>query len=106
MAEKARSAARKKRQRKIVDEYCSYIVEIKDWEMMYSHGLNSNPKPFSRQYSEHLELCIKGFFRMPEKYSTKEVSLTFIGDREIFPLKNDSDFAPRCVGALSLRADL
>jgi hypothetical protein len=105
MVEKARSAARRKRQRKIVDEYCSYIVEIKDWELTYSHGLNSTPKLFPGQYSEHLDLCIKGFFRIPEKYSTKEIILTFIGDREIFPVKNDSDFTPRCVGALSLRGD-
>jgi hypothetical protein len=94
MVEEARSAARRKKQRKIVDEYCSYIVEIKDWELTYPHGLNSNPKLFPDQYSEHLELCIKGFFQMPEKYSAKEVTLTFIGDREIFPLKVGSLMSP------------
>ena len=105
MVKKARSSLRRKRQRKIVDEYCSYIVEIKEWEVTYSHGLNSTPKIFAGQYSEHLDLCIRGQFHMPEKHSTKGVSLTFIGDREIFPLKNDSDFRPRCVGALTLRGD-
>ena len=105
MAKKARSAARRKRQCKIVDEYCSYIVEIKDWEVTYSHGLNSTPKLFPGQYSEHLDLSIKGLFHLPEKYSAQEVTLTFIGDREIFPLKNESDFRPRCVGALTLRGD-
>jgi hypothetical protein len=72
MVEKACSAARRKRQRKIVDEYCSFIVEIRDWELTYSHGLNSTPKLFPGQYSEHLQLCIKGLFHMPEKHSTKE----------------------------------
>ncbi|HSW39570.1 MAG TPA: hypothetical protein VLL97_08780 [Acidobacteriota bacterium] len=105
MTEKARSATRRKRHRKIVEEYCSYIIEIKDWELTYSHGLNSTPKLFPGQYSEHLDLSIKGIIRMHEKYSTKGVNLTFIGDREIFPLKNDSDFKPRCVGALTLRGD-
>jgi len=82
MADKARLPARRKKRRKIVDEYCSYIVEIKDWGVTYSHGLNSTPKLFPGQYSEHLDLCIKGLFHMPEKYSAKEVRLTFIGDRE------------------------
>lgn len=98
MAEKARSAARRKRQRKIIDEYSSFIVEIKDWELRYSRGLNSNPKLFSGQYSEHLELFIKGNFHTPEKYSTQNVVLTFLGDREIFPTKNESDFKPCASG--------
>jgi hypothetical protein len=105
MTEKERSAARRKRQRRTQDEYCSYIVEIKDWELTYSVGLNTNPKLFAGQYSEHLHLTIKGLFRLPEKYSNQEVVSTFIGDREIFPLKNDSDFKPRCVGALTLRGE-
>jgi hypothetical protein len=105
MAEKARSATRRKKQHKIVDEYCSYIVEIKDWELTYSLGLNTNPKLFAGQYSEHLHLSIKGVFRLPEKYSDQEIASTFIGDREIFPLKNDSDFKPKCVGALTLRGE-
>jgi len=78
MAEKARSAARRKRQRKIVEEYCSYIVKIKDWELTYSHELNSSPKLSIGQYSEHLELSIKGSFHIPQKYSAKEVSLTWV----------------------------
>jgi hypothetical protein len=49
MAKKARSAARRKRQRKIVDEYCSYIVEIRDWEVTYSHGLNFTIRKYHKK---------------------------------------------------------
>jgi hypothetical protein len=105
MVERAKSAARRKRQRKTVDEYCSYVVEIQEWELTYSLGLNPNPKVFSGQYSESLHLKIKGSIRLPEKYSDREMVSTFIGDREIFPMKNDSDFKPRCVGAITLRGE-
>lgn len=105
MVEGSRSAARRKKQRRTVDEYCSYVLDIQDWELTYSLGLNPNPKVFSGQYSESLHLRIKGFIRLPEKYSTKEIVATFIGDREMFPMKNESDSKPRCIGALTLRGE-
>jgi hypothetical protein len=42
---------------------------------------------------------------LPEKYSGQELVSTFVGYREMFPLKNDSDFRPKCVGALTLRGE-
>ncbi len=82
-----------------MEEYCSFVIEIQDWELSYSLGLNPNPKVFSGQYSESLHLKIRGLIRMPEKFSAKEMIASFIGDREIFPMKNDSDFKPKCIGA-------
>jgi len=105
MTKKARSGSRRKSHRRAVKEYCSYIVEIQDWELTYSLGLNPNPKLLSGQYTEALHLSLKGILRQPEKYSSKEITSTFIGDREIFPTKNDSDFTPRCVGAITLRGE-
>jgi len=105
MVKKVKSASRRNTRRKSKDEYCSYVVEIQDWELTYSLGLNPNPKYFSGQYSESLHLNIKGSLRFPEKYSTKEIVSTFIGDREIFPQKNDADFTPRCVGSITLRGE-
>jgi len=52
-----------------------------------------------------LHLNIKGLFRLPEKYSSKEITSTFIGDREIFPTQNESDFTPLCVGSITLRGE-
>ncbi len=43
--------------------------------------------------------------RLPEKYSTKEMVPTFMGDREMSPTKNEPDFKPRCIGALTLRGE-
>ena len=105
MVGRVRSAARRKRQHKAVDEYCSYVVEIKDWELTYSLGLNPNQKILSGQYMESLHLKIKGSIRLREKYSAKDMVSTFIGDREIFPMKNESDFKPRCIGAITLRGE-
>lgn len=94
-----------KKHYKATEKYCSYLVEILDWELTYSFLLNPNPKIFPGQYSEHLYLEIKGSMRSPEKYAGDEINSTFIGDREIFPLKNESDFRPRCVGAITLRGE-
>jgi len=71
MADKARLPARRKKRRKIVDEYCSYIVEIKDWEVTYSHGLNSTPNFFPVSIQNIWIFVLKAFFICPRNILRK-----------------------------------
>ena len=73
MVKQTRSATKRKRKRKVVEEYYSYVVEIRDWELTYSLGLNPNPKHFDGQYWESLHLIVKGLIQLPEKYATKDI---------------------------------
>jgi hypothetical protein len=99
---------RKKRRTRNAEEDCSYIVEITDWELAYSFSVNWNEKLIEGPYFETLNLEAKGLIQEPKKYASKELQLTFLGDRRKPPDPLDPELGnwkPRCVGTITLRGE-
>ena len=104
---KGRPKLRKAKHR-VKKEYCTFIVEIKDWEMTYLFSLDRGNMFSEGPYMEFPHLEIKGVIRQPEKYAGKEMSATFMGDREMFPRISDRSHPerkPLGVGSLTLRGE-
>jgi hypothetical protein len=102
-----RKKRRKARNRK-EDEYCTFIIEIKDWDLTYLFSLNDYDKYASNPYNEYLNLEIKGIIREPAKYVDKEMKAVFLGRRDMIIKVQDkscSNFKPLCVGSFTLRGD-
>jgi hypothetical protein len=106
MAGARQGAKRKKaKRRRVVDEYCTYIVEITDWDLTYLYSLDED-KYATYPYSEYLNLEVRGIIREPEKYAGLEMSSTFMGKRELILHENNRSFTERKpigVGGLTLR---
>lgn len=102
-----KQTGRKALPRRPKEEYCTFVVEVMDWELPYSFSLNHDSKHFPSPYSEHLHLQVKGILREPKKLDGKEIVLTFIGERDIIPEINNQSSAnkPNRVGTLILRGE-
>lgn len=99
----------RKKKRKVVREYTSYLIEIQDWQAPYSFHLNRDRLLHKGPYSEHFELTFKGTFLYPQKYVGKDVDLTFLGNREKTKMLDEpekyDDFQPLCIGKLWIRGE-
>ncbi|MHB8057414.1 MAG: hypothetical protein ACYDHC_05915 [Desulfuromonadaceae bacterium] len=88
-------------------DYCTFVVEIFDWELPYSFSIHHDSKHYPSPYSEHLHLQVQGVIREPKMHGGKEIDLTFIGDRSIVPEINNlsSDSKPNRVGTINMRGE-
>jgi hypothetical protein len=103
---KAKKSPKKTRSVK-KDEYCTFIVEITDWELPYLFSLNHDKYP-STSYSEYLHLEVKGIIRQPVKYDGKEIKAIFIGNRDLVPKTDNArsaDIKPNRVGTVTIWGD-
>jgi len=108
MDTKKQTTKRRKKRKRKAEENCSYIIEITDWELTYSFSVNWNEKLIEGPFFEALNLEVKGLIRVPEKYASKELNATFLGNRKMVPDPRDpefSDWKPRCVGSITLRGE-
>lgn len=89
------------------EEYCTFIVEVINWELPYSFSINYDSKHFPSPYSEYLHLHVQGVLREPKKHGGKEIDLTFIGDRSIIPEINNTSSLnkPTRVGTITMRGE-
>lgn len=87
--------------------YCTFIVEVINWELPYSFSINYDSKHFPSPYSEHLHLHVLGVLREPKKHGGKEIDLIFIGDRSIKPEINNTSSLnkPARVGTITMRGE-
>lgn len=87
------------------EEYCTFVVEVIEWELPYSFSIHHDSKHYPSPYTEYLHLQIKGIIREPKKHGGIEIDLTFIGDRSIVPEINNlsSDGKPNRVGTIIMR---
>ncbi len=78
----AASVKKKKRKRKQVEEYCSYVIEILSWELRYSISENRNKKLYPGPYSEYSSIEMTGKVIEPPKIADREIQCTLYGSRE------------------------
>ena len=106
MVEVKKKAGKRKTAKKRKDEFCTFILEILDWDLPYLFSINHNKIHGSGLYSEYLHLHIKGILREPEMFKGKTISATFIGERG---LSEESNKCPvreaLSVGTVTLRGD-
>ena len=89
------------------EEYCTFVVEVIEWELPYLFSIHHDSKHYPSPYTEYLHLQVKGIIREPKKHGGKEIDLTFIGDRSIVPEINNlsSDSKPNRVGTINIRGE-
>lgn len=105
MDEPKKAVKQKKSKGRKKPDNCSYIIEVKDWKLTYSFGLNTIPKLLSGQYLESLHLKLNGCLQYPVKYASKEIKAAFVGDRSLPARIAESDepeIKPRAVGSITL----
>jgi len=99
----------RKKKKKVVRDYTSYLIEIQDWKAPYSFHLNHDRLLNKGPYSDHIELTINGIFLYPQQYAGNNCELTFLGDREKTRMLNKpekfNDYQPLRIGTLSIRND-
>lgn len=107
MARQAQKQTKKKQRLVSQEEYCTFIVEIIDWELPYSFSINHNDKYDSAPYSEYLHMHLKGLLREPKKLGGKELDITIIGDRSLILEKKNSlpPDIPNRVGTVTMRGE-
>ena len=103
-------AAKKPRtaRKRVKEEYCSYIVEVADWETSYSFKVNRDDRFYTGSYGEHLHLEAKGILRYPFKFDGKEIRVLLLGDRklkEIMVGEKYLDPQPQSIGGLTIRGE-
>ncbi len=102
-----KQTTKKARTKRPKEDYCTFVVEVIDWELTYlfsiSHDLKYRPTP----YEEYLHLDIKGILREPKKFDGKEIDVTFMGDRNMIPDINNpaSTIKPISLGSLKVRGE-
>lgn len=88
-------------------DYCTFIVEVMDWELPYLFSINHNDRYDPTPYSEYLHMHVKGVLREPKKMDGKEIDLTFIGERSIIAeiSNRSSKNMPLRVGTVTMRGE-
>lgn len=96
----------RKKTKSAAKEYESYPVRIFDWKVDYSLRLDNDHKFTEGPYWEHFSLEIKGELLGPDKIKGREVSITFLADRELdqaIAQPNSLKWKPKALGGLTSR---
>ena len=86
----------------------SYTIEVQNWDLTYSFGLNNIPKFIPGSFIESLDLKIMGMILQPKKYEAKEIKVTFVGDRSLISkITEEENFEtkPNGIGSITLRGE-
>jgi hypothetical protein len=86
--------------------YESYPVRIFDWKFDYSLRLDSDRKFTEGPYWEHWSLELKGELLGPDRIKGREVTITFLADRELdqaIAQPNSIKWEPTALGGLTSR---
>ena len=97
--------SRKKRKR-AVEAIGSYPVRILDWKVDYALRLDRECRFSEGPYCEHYGLELKGEFLGPDRIKGREVTLTFLADRELdhaIAQPNSIAWEPKALGGLTSR---
>lgn len=94
---------KKKRQRKLREEFVDYIVEIESWDWAYSFSLNTERRPID-PYDEFRHLQIRGRLLRPAGLKTDQVVVSLLPTLDLEKGRR-KDLKPLALGALGLRRD-
>jgi len=99
--------AKKTRPKRPKEEYCTFVVEVIEWELSYLFSINLFSKHRQTPYEEYLHLNIKGMLREPKKFDGMEIDVTFMGDRNMMPDINNpaSAVKPISLGSVKIRGE-
>jgi hypothetical protein len=99
---------RRKRRKKAAVTHVSYPVRILDWKVDYSLHLDPEGRFSAGPYWEHHSLELKGEFLGPDRVKGREVTITFLADRDLDrAMTEPSSFTgePKAVGGLTSRGE-
>lgn len=101
--------AKSVRRRKPQNEYCTYMIEVMDWDARYSFSVNRDRTRTPGPYSEYSSIEIKGKLLLPEKHAGTEIECTVYGKREYDeyiwkPVQSDR-IESGSVGMINIRKD-
>jgi len=97
--------SRRKRKRAI-EAHGSYPVRILDWKVDYSLSLDKERRFAEGPYWEYYSFELKGEFLGPDRIKGREVTLTFLGNRELdqaIAQPNSITWEPKALGGLTSR---
>lgn len=102
-----KQTTKKARSKRPKEDYCTFVVEVIDWELTYLFSINHDLKYRPTPYEEYLHLDIKGILREPKQFDNKGIDVTFMGDRNMIPYINnpDADIKPRSLGSVKIRGE-
>lgn len=87
--------------------YCSYCIEIVDWEVPYSFHLGRIDLVSEGPFWEHASIIIAGNFVFPKKLAGKDVKVSILGDRMMARALDSpddfDDYEPKALGVLTVR---
>jgi hypothetical protein len=98
----------RKANKKVQEEYGSYIVEVADWETSYSFTVNRDDRFFAGSYGEHLHLELKGILRYPFKFDGKDIRVLLLGDRKLTAIMVGEKYLDpqlQAIGGLTIRGE-
>lgn len=79
---KAAPVKKKKKLHRPQEEYCTYLIEITDFNVRYSFSLNRGKRWNPGPYSEYSAIQIIGKLHEPAKILGREIKCTIYGSRE------------------------
>jgi len=100
--------AKKKNSKSARREYCSYCIEILDWDLSYSLQLRGDMKNLPWPIWEHASLDLKGKFLQPKKLEGRIIGATILGNRTIVRVMEHPEECsgePKALGGLKVRGE-
>ncbi|MEK6777730.1 MAG: hypothetical protein AABY87_12765 [bacterium] len=98
--------ARKKNSKSARREFCSYYIEILDWDLSYSLRLTGDMKNMPWPFWEHASLDITGKFLQPNVLEGRAIEVTILGSRTIVRIMEHPEECseePKALGGLRVR---
>jgi len=70
MKEEKKPNRRRAKRKRVEKEYCTFIIEVVDWEVSYLFTMADGKDP-SKPYKDYLHLDVKGVIRSPKSFREK-----------------------------------
>jgi hypothetical protein len=96
----------RRKKKKPIETYESYLVRILDWKIEYSLHLDKECKFSKSPYWEYCSLGLQGEFLAPPKLKGRELRINLLAERDLdeaITTPESIDYDPKGVGSLATR---
>ena len=87
--------------------FCSYVLEITEWEMPYSFSTGRARKVAPASFWEHAAIRLKAKVLFPKTHVDKIVDVYILGHRDFNQIQNNPEkypcYEPEAIGTLKIR---
>lgn len=84
-----------------------FVIQIDDWDLSYSFGLDPERRWSGGPYWEHVSLNVQGTFLSPDKVANRQIPVTVLGRRDrqkaLEEPEHTGDWTPKALGTLTVR---